>query len=129
MGKRRILIVDDDAHYADVLKTALEGIGAYEVRTESEPTRAVAAARDFKPDLIVLDIMMPEVDGGEVAAEIGEDEALQHVPLVFLTAAVTQEEVAARGGVIGGRVFMAKSAPLRKLVHFLEEQLGKSDAS
>src|SRR5687768_9940814 len=94
MVKKKILVVDDEASITRLLKLNLEK-GAYVVRTENEGTKALAAAKDFKPDLILLDVMMPDIDGGDVAAIIQADPLLCAVPIVFLTAAVKKEEVEA----------------------------------
>ena len=63
---------------------------------------SLSAAEEFGPDLILLDVMMPGVDGGELAARFKASAKLKTVPTVFLTAAVTKEEVSAGGGLIGG---------------------------
>lgn len=121
MVKKRILVVDDDTIYSGILKARLESAGAYEVRTESRATRAVTTALEFNPDLILLDVMMPELDGGEVAAQLEDDERLKDIPVVFLTSAVTREEVAAQDGLIGGRPFLAKPVGPRELLDTIEK--------
>ncbi|MEY2520057.1 MAG: two-component system, OmpR family, response regulator [Verrucomicrobiota bacterium] len=67
-GKPCILIVDDSRDFTNAAKVALEKTGRYFVGEENDPGKAHQTARDFKPDLILLDIAMPETDGGEVAA-------------------------------------------------------------
>jgi len=126
MVKKRILVVDDDPKYSDILKVRLESAGAYEVRTESRATRAVAAALEFNPDLILLDVVMPELDGGEVAVQLEDHERLKDIPVVFLTSAVTHEEVTAQDGVIGGRPFLAKPVGLRELLDTIEKYVTKA---
>ena len=69
---------------------------------------ALSKARDLMPDLIVMDISMPHVDGTEVAAQFMQDPFLKNVPIIFLTGAVSKEEVGPQGGTIGGRSFLAK---------------------
>ena len=93
MTKKKILVVDDEASITRLLKLNLEKTGAYSVRTENEGIKTVEAAREFKPDLILLDVMMPDIDGGDVAAKLQADGLLNDVPLVFLTAAVKKEEL------------------------------------
>jgi PleD family two-component response regulator len=65
--KRRILIVDDDANSTHLVKILLERSGPYLVLEENDATKADQAAHDFKPDVILLDIVMPKMDGGELA--------------------------------------------------------------
>ena len=92
MRKKRILLIDDEPSFTNVLKLNLEDTGAYEVRAESNGKRGLAVARDFKPDLIFLDIFMPHIGGGEVAFHIKNDRNTKDTPVVFLTAAVEKGE-------------------------------------
>ena len=109
-----------------MLRRNLESTGKYEVRTENSGEAAVPAARDFHPDFILLDVMMPGVDGGEVAARLKEDKVLQNVPVVFLTAIVKQEETAPTGSNIGGCEYLAKPVKTEDLVACIEKHLAKT---
>jgi two-component system, OmpR family, response regulator len=124
--KKKILVVDDEASMTRMLRRNLEGTGKYEVRTENSGEAAVAAARMFHPDFILLDVMMPGVDGGEVAARLKEDKALANIPVVFLTAIVKQEETAPTGSNIGGCEYLAKPVKTEDLVACIERHLGKA---
>jgi two-component system OmpR family response regulator len=126
MVKKRILVVDDEAGMTRMLKRNLESTGKYQVRTENSGSAAVTGAREFHPDLILLDVMMPGVDGGEVAAQLKEDTALQNIPVVFLTAIVKQEETAPTGSSIGGYDYLAKPVKLEDLVACIEKHIGKT---
>jgi CheY-like chemotaxis protein len=123
MQKKRILVVDDEPHVTRTLKLYLEATGAYEVRTENEGKRALAAARDFKPDVILLDIVMPDTDGAAVAADIEGDPALKGTPIVFLTALVSKKEVGSEGRSIGGHPFLAKPVEPEKVIEWIERQI------
>lgn len=68
MTKKRIMLIDDHPKFTQSMKIYLESTGAYEVREVNSGRRALAAVRHFKPDLILLDIIMPGMDGGDVAA-------------------------------------------------------------
>ena len=70
---RRILLVDNDLNTTRLIKILLEKRGNYFVLPENDPAKAHHTARDFRPDLILLDIVMPEIDGGEVAARLRND--------------------------------------------------------
>ena len=109
-----------------MLKRGLESTGKYEVHTENSGNAALAAARAFQPDFILLDVMMPGVDGGDAAARIKEDKALQKIPVVFLTAIVKKEETQPTGGDIGGCEYLAKPVKLEDLVACIEKHLGKA---
>jgi len=124
--KKRILVVDDEASMTRMLKRSLESTGKYEVRTENSGNAAVAAARAFRPDFILLDVMMPGVDGGELAARLKEEKELQNIPVVFLTAIVEKEETAPTGSDIGGCEYLAKPVKLEDLVACIEKHLGKT---
>lgn len=123
MEKKRILIVDDEAGITRALKLYLEGTQAYEVRTENHGRRALAAAREFRPNLVLLDIVMPDMDGATLAAEISADASLKNIPIVFLTALVTNKEVGGQGRSIGGRPFIAKPADPEKVVDCIEKHV------
>jgi two-component system, OmpR family, response regulator len=123
MVKKKILIVDDETSITRLLKLNLEKNGAFIVRTENEGTQALAAAREFKPDLILLDVMMPDIDGGDVAAIIQADPLLRDVPVVFLTAAVKKEELDAKGGMIGGFPYIAKPLDVKGVTAVIERTL------
>ena len=84
--ERRILIVDDDRDSTHLLKILLEKTGGYLVLEENDAAKAHQSAHNFRPDLILLDIMMPQRDGVELASEIGADPQLQRTPIIFLTA-------------------------------------------
>jgi len=86
--KRRILIVDDDANSTHLVKILLERSGPYLVLEENDPTKADQTAHSFKPDVILLDIVMPKMDGGELATQIEADRDLHDTPIIFLTAPV-----------------------------------------
>jgi CheY-like chemotaxis protein len=120
--KPRILIIDDNRDFTHSGKLALERTGRYSVWEENEPARAHQTAQHVKPDLILLDIVMPETDGGEVAARIESDPALHRTPVVFLTALVTKAE--ARSGLqIQGHPFLAKPISIPELVAGIERYL------
>ncbi len=121
--KHRILVVDDEASFTRLLKLNLERTGRYEVRTENRPTEALVAAREFHPELILLDVMMPGLDGGTLASYFLESPKFKGVPVVFLTATVTKEEVSTHGGLIGGLPFLAKPVDMAELETCLQHHL------
>ena len=120
--KRRILIVDNDRESTHVAKILLERTGRYLVLEENDAAKAHQSARNFRPDVILLDIVMPETDGGEVAAQIQADPDLQRTPIIFLTALVTKAE-AKTGLRIQGHPFLAKPINIPELIKGIEENL------
>jgi CheY-like chemotaxis protein len=108
MKKPRILLVDDEVSNTRLLGLYLTKYGDCDVRIENKGSRAVATAREFRPDLIFLDIVMPDADGGTLAGEIETDAVLHGTPIVFLTALVSQGETGGAPVQIGKYPFLAK---------------------
>lgn len=117
-----ILLIDDNHDFTRAAKLALEKTGAYFVCEENDPTKAYQTAQSYKPDLILLDVAMPQTDGGEVAARIQSDPALRGIPVVFLTALVTKAETKS-GLRIEGHPFLAKPITFAELIKGIEENL------
>ena len=86
------------------------------------PGRAHQTARNFRPDLIFIDVVMPDRDGGEIAAQIRADPELQSTPIIFLTALVTRAE-ANTGLHIDGHPFLAKPINIQELIEAIERVL------
>ena len=124
--RSRVLIVDDEKATTRLLKMTLDQTGKYEVRAEKDSTLVVAAALEFRPDIIVLDVIMPDMDGGDVAAALKERPELARVPVVFLTATVRKSEVDRHGGMMGGYPFLAKPASTDAIVKFIDQNLSHS---
>ncbi|HOB99229.1 MAG TPA: response regulator [Verrucomicrobiota bacterium] len=122
-AKKRVLIVDDEVSFTRLLKLNLEQSDGYEVQTVNAPLTALAEARRFQPELILLDVMMPDLPGGDVAAQLLADPALRHVPIIFLTAAIKKAEVSACGGLVGGLPFVAKPVEMKELRRVLDAYL------
>jgi len=123
MVLKKILVVDDESSITRMLKLNLEKSGAFAVRAENLGANCLPAAREFKPDLILLDVMMPDIDGGEVASQIKADPIVKDIPIVFLTAVVKQEEVKARDGLIGGFPYIAKPLNFKGVMTAIERYL------
>jgi CheY-like chemotaxis protein len=117
--KKRILLVDDEPGVTMVFKHRLEQEGYYEVQEANETSNILDVAREFLPDLIVLDIMMPELDGTEVAEQLRDDPAFMATPIIFLTALVSRGDCS----VSGGQTFLPKDVALEKLIACIEEKL------
>ena len=126
--KRRILIVDNDPNTTHLVKVLLERTGHYVVLEENDATKAQQSARDFRPDLILLDVVMSEMDGGEVAAQIEADAELYNTPILFLTALVTRAETKS-GLNIQGHAILAKPVSIPELIIAIEQHLPVSAAS
>lgn len=121
MAKKKILLVDDEKSLTTLLKLNLEETGNYDVRVENWSEDALGAAREFKPDLILLDIIMPRLPGGNVAAQIDADPDLKGTPIVFLTAAVRKWQVEDNDGIICEHPCIAKPASIEEVVAVIEK--------
>jgi CheY-like chemotaxis protein len=92
MTTRRILIVDDEDDIREVAQVSLELVGQYEVLTASSGSEGVRSARHEQPDAILLDVMMPDMDGPATLAELRADPLTRDIPVVFLTAKTQSSE-------------------------------------
>ncbi len=117
---KRIFIVDNEPELTDVLKIALETLADFRIRTENDPGLALAAAKEFAPDLIIMDIKMPGLDGADLAVRFQAEPALSETPIVFLTGTVTEPEIVRHGRHIGGLRFLPKTMRLDAMVTCLE---------
>jgi len=120
---RRILVVDDDTHATRMVKWALERTGHYEARELNDPTQVLDTAREFKPDLILLDVCMPGREGCEVAFQIRADAEFQSTPIVFLTSLVSEQEAVGDGTSAGAFHFVAKPARVQRMITCIEKSL------
>jgi two-component system OmpR family response regulator len=123
MIMKRILVVDDEPSVTRNLKLNLESSGGYDVFAENHATNALTAARIFRPDLILLDVMMPGMDGGDVAARLRADPLLRDTPVVFLTALVSNEETDGHEMLSGAEMFLAKPVDIGELKKTVEEHI------
>ena len=115
---RRILVADDDSAIRHVLKFNLEAEG-FEVHALDNGAGVYPAMRELRPDLLILDIMMPERDGLSVLGEIRDDEAIADTPVVLLTAKATDAEVWA-GWQAGADYYITKPFELDEILNFVQ---------
>jgi len=118
--KKKILLVDDEKSFTNLLKLNLEQTDRYEVRVVNWAEDALPAAQEFKPDVVLLDIIMPRMPGGNVVAQFEADPGLKDVPIVFLTAAVQRTRLAEMDGIISGRACLAKPATMEEIIAKIE---------
>ena len=117
--KKRILLVDDDPTIVSYLTTKLGKL--YEVVSTSDSRKAVALARQELPDVILCDIDMPGMSGGDVAAALAADASLARIPFLYLTDMVSPQEVKDLQGLVGGKPGIAKRATMAELVARIDE--------
>ena len=120
---KKILLIDDEVDLALSVQQNLQAGGDYEVKVCNDSLQAVAAAAEAKPDLILLDVVMPEMMGPEVADHLRQNPRTENIPVVFLTAMVMGQEAQDRGNVIGGHFFVAKPVKMAELRRVIEQVL------
>jgi two-component system cell cycle response regulator len=114
-GKFHVLVVDDDPDKSELLKVALSMEG-YEVRTAANGREALSAIESFQPDLVVSDIMMPEVNGYELARRIRENPRTRYIPIILQSAARIEAKDFRLGEEVGALGFMTNIADLDLLL-------------
>lgn len=121
MPKPRILVVDDDEAVLEFMRAKL---GArFAVSGTTDPQQVLGLARSERPQLILCDIEMPGMDGGDLSAALYAADELRDIPVLFLTGLVSAEELKARQGQLGGRAAVSKDAPVAELVARIESLL------
>lgn len=120
---RKLVMVDDDEDLAALLKLKLEKTGKYDVATTTEGSKAVDLVREVSPDLILLDIDMPDMSGGDVAKLLSEPNDTKDIPILFLSSLVGRSEAIEGSGSIGGHQMASKSGSLRELMEKIESIL------
>jgi len=125
--KKKILIIDDEVSFTRMVKMNLEKTGTFDVRVENRAVAALPAAREFRPDLVLLDVIMPNMDGGDVAKQIKRDRNLKTTPIVFLTATVSKREAGDIGLSSGGELFLAKPVSVEALIACINEHTRKPE--
>jgi len=100
MDTIKILAVDDSRKISRFVNLILTRLGGYDVREENSSSAVLKVAREYMPDLIILDLGMPKMDGDSVAAALRADPGLQHIPIMFLSGLVGKTEKGERNGSI-----------------------------
>ena len=127
--RTRILIVDDDVNLSRLLRLMLDKTRMYDVAVENRSAQAVATARTFCPNLVLLDIDMPGKDGGQVAQELRADPMLKFAKIIFITALVSKDEAGMRVSIRNGMRYLAKPVDPMTLIDTIEEALAEATAA
>ena len=120
---KRILIADDEPNIVVSLEFLMKQRG-YDVRVVSDGAAALAAVREFRPDLVLLDVMMPTVSGYDVCQKLREDPTVQNVKIIMLSAKGRDVEVS-KGVAVGADAYVTKPFATRELVAKVEAMLGE----
>ena len=128
MDKANILVVDDEENLLSVLDMTLTSAG-YSIITANNGKDAVVLAKSKCPDLIIMDLSMPGMDGDEVAEKLRHLPETKEIPILFLTALYSKEQQDAKGHVVGGNVFMAKPYETKTLLAMINKMLAENYSS
>jgi two-component system, OmpR family, response regulator len=120
MQKSKILLIDDEPGLLRLMTLMLSARGRYEVRSVSDATKALAATIEFKPDLVILDWIMPDLCGGDVAKLIRDDPSVSNTPILILSAVILKRD---KSNEHAGYPAVAKPIGVHELVQAIEEQL------
>jgi CheY-like chemotaxis protein len=123
LRKAKILVIDDEEDICHFTKSVLERTGKFEVAVSTDSARGIDLAKTNHPDLVILDINMPEIDGGEVAQTLHEFKSTSDIPIIFLTGLLKKEEIENDSGKIGAHTYIAKPASPQELIEKIESAL------
>lgn len=121
MNKKKVLIIDDEENFCNLVKKNVEKTNEFEVHTATNGDDGIKLIKEIKPDLILLDIIMPGLDGGDVVSLIRSDSSIKDTPIVFLTSLVRKDENGA--GFTRGYSLLAKTVTVRELIACIKEHV------
>ena len=114
-GKRKALIVDDDDELVELIKDVLDADGRFEIKTASNGFDAGMMVKDYHPDIIILDVMLPDINGQEVCQRVRSDEALDDCRIICISGMVERDKIDELKA-SGADEFMQKPFEIEKLV-------------
>ncbi|MCW1885654.1 response regulator [Luteolibacter flavescens] len=124
METPRILIIDDEADFTALLRANLEEVGNFDVHDINDSSLALTTAKNFMPDLCVIDVVMPGMDGGDVVAQFRADPDLKNIPVLMLTALVEENPETPDGETqTGGLPFVSKTSDFDTILACIEKHL------
>lgn len=120
-SKIRLLMIDDEKALMNLVKLSLEKTGRFEVATEDQSVKWREALEKYRPQLLILDMVMPQVDGQEIITALRSDPETEHLPIIVLTAILQNSDTAAVNK--DGTLFLAKPLSIKALIHCIDEHL------
>jgi CheY-like chemotaxis protein len=122
-GRYKLLVVDDDD--AVIVHVRAKLGSQYDIVATNAPEKVLGLARKERPSLILCDVDMPGMDGGDVSKQLYGDAEVRDIPVLFLTALMTASDMKNTDDQIGGRPAISKQAPPEALVKMIESLIGK----
>ena len=123
MDTKKILIVDDEPDILSVLEKGLAAEGYSVTTVTSAKSLNTALLLTKLPDLIILDLGLPDINGREIAARLKENPKTRNIPVLFLSALYSKEEAAKKRGILDGNIILTKPYDMEKLLTVIEELL------
>ncbi|MFV1994277.1 MAG: response regulator [Verrucomicrobiales bacterium] len=124
MANTKIMLVDDEVGFTNLLRMNLEKAGTFEVAVENDASNALKSIRDFEPDVLLLDVVMPGMDGGDIVAQLRMDPRLKTLPIIMLTALISKDEISSDAVAQSENLVMiAKPVNMEMLQRVIEEAL------
>jgi excisionase family DNA binding protein len=114
-SKKKVLIVDDDENLVDLLKDAFERDGRFDIRTANNGFEAGMLVKEIKPDLVVLDVMLPDINGKEVCQRVRSDSAMESVRIICISGMVEADKIEDLKSA-GANDFLSKPFEVEKLL-------------
>lgn len=127
-GKRKVLLVDDEVEIIEMLSKALEDDGRFEYRVAANGFDAGMMVKDYRPDLIVLDVMLPDINGKEVCVRVRQDASLEEVRIICISGMVEEEKIAELK-LAGADEFVRKPFDVDELIEKMCKQLEMETSS
>ena len=127
-GKRKILLVDDEVEIIEMLAKALEEDGRFEYRVAANGFDAGMLVKEYRPDLIILDVMLPDINGKEVCVRVRQDTSLEEVRIICISGMVEEEKIAELK-LAGADEFVRKPFDVDELINKMCKQLEMETSS
>ncbi|MFH1062283.1 MAG: response regulator [Candidatus Omnitrophota bacterium] len=125
MAKIKVLMIDDDIKFLELVKLNLEDTNEFEVRAETNGSVGLSAAMIFHPDIIILDIVMGDQDGSSVAKQLKENVKTKDIPIIYLSGILKQSEEKDPHGFLGEYPRLAKPASTEKIINCIKNNIKK----
>ena len=121
MPVKKILVIDDEEAFCRAMKKALELKTDFQILTATQGVEGIQLAKTQKPDVILLDVMMPGMFGTQVAEKLSEDPVTRSIPIIFVTAVIAQAGVKENNYSAGGYHFIAKPVKIDEVIKKINE--------
>lgn len=118
---KKVMVVDNDVDITNMVENALKKSGGYTVIPVNESNKVIGLARKYQPDLMLLDVAMPGVQGPEIAMRMSHDRNLKKIPIIFISGMLDQQDTGKTGRKIGRYMCLAKPFQVDDLIACMEK--------